>query len=241
MEDASDTGFANMMPALHRPPITLRASLNMLHGPVARPLYGSLASLERQDRRLKAEGVRHIENNSDLEYHIAHKLLVPLPISAGLAINPKLPEMRRYCRPWTAAFLSDLGRMHDAVFHRPLHVDSAVRTVAFQRRLRRINANAAPAVGHIASPHETGASIDIGKKGMSWREIEWMRRYLLKLQNDGLIDVEEEFRQACFHITVYDTYSELGPARSVAAETPAKRYDGTAAANGLAEYTPEAR
>jgi hypothetical protein len=34
----------------------------------------------------------------------------------------------------------------------------------------------------------------------------WMRSQLLGLQNAGKIDVEEEFEQACFHITVYKNY-----------------------------------
>jgi hypothetical protein len=38
-----------------------------------------------------------------------------------------------------------------------------------------------------------------------------MRGYLLTLQNAGKIDVEEEFREACFHITVYKSYDELVP------------------------------
>jgi len=193
-------------PGPHEPPVTLKASLHMLHGPYPAALRGSLESLQRQNSRLDAEGLQRVEDDRDLEFRIAHKLLVPLPASENLSVNPRLPQQRRYCRPWTAQFLTDLARMHEAVFHRPLRVDSAVRTVKYQRRLVSINANAAPAEGAIASPHETGATIDIGKRGMTWREIGWMRRYLLTLQNAGAIDVEEEFYQACFHITVYDTY-----------------------------------
>jgi len=36
------------------------------------------------------------------------------------------------------------------------------------------------------------------------------------LETLGKIDVEEEFKQACFHITVYKGYAPAGPA------TPAK-------------------
>jgi hypothetical protein len=38
-----------------------------------------------------------------------------------------------------------------------------------------------------------------------------MRNKLFFLQNQGLIDVEEEFRQACFHITVYREYAPGEP------------------------------
>jgi hypothetical protein len=34
-----------------------------------------------------------------------------------------------------------------------------------------------------------------------------MRTALLALENAGKLDVEEEFRQRCFHITVYKSYA----------------------------------
>lgn len=205
-EDASLEASPKSGAGMHIAPISLTASLHLLHEPAVAPLRGTLASLERQNQRLDAEGLQRVEDESDLEYRIARKLLVPLPISDRLAVNPGLPVERRYCRPWTSEFLTDLARMHEAVFHRPLRVDSAVRTVDYQRHLISFNANAAPAEGDVASPHETGATVDIAKRGMTWREIGWMRRYLKSLESAGLVDVEEEFHQSCFHITVYDTY-----------------------------------
>ena len=132
--------------------------------------------------------------------------LVALPASGALVVDERLPANRRYCRAWTAQFLSDLSRVHYGRFHRPLQVNSAVRTVEYQRHLERVNGNAAPAEGEDASPHLTGATIDIAKKGLSMEEIGWMRAYLAPLQAAGKIDVEEEFYQACFHITVYRSY-----------------------------------
>jgi hypothetical protein len=171
------------------------------------PLRGSHESLERQNTRLDAEGLERIEDESDLVDRIARKLLVPIPASSALTVNAELPATHRYCRPWTALFLADLSRAHDAAFHRPLEVSSAVRTMEYQKRLMEINGNAAPAEGDIVSPHLTGATIDIAKDGLSRDEIAWMRRRLLALEAAGKIDVEEEFRQACFHITVYKSYA----------------------------------
>jgi hypothetical protein len=91
-------------------------------------------------------------------------------------------------------------------------VSSAVRTVQYQKQLRRVNGNAADAEGDIVSPHLTGATIDIAKSGFTRRELAWMRVHLLTIQNAGKIDVEEEFRQACFHITVYRSYVHTSPA-----------------------------
>ena len=229
-EDAS----LEFAPGGHVVPISLKSSMHLLHEPVPAPMRGTLASLERQNRRLDAEGLQRVEDERDLAFRVTRKLLVPLPVSAGLDVNPGLPVPRRYCRPWTAEFLTDLSRMHNAVFHKPLRVDSAVRTVSYQRRLIAVNANAAPAEGDVASPHETGAAIDIAKRGMTWREIGWMRRYLTTLQDAGLIDVEEEFYQSCFHITVYDTYGRHSLIREAGSGSgaDADRTSDTAAAAG---------
>ena len=171
------------------------------------PLRGSHESLERQNARLDAEGLERIEDESDLSDRIARKLLVPIPASSALAVNAELSATHRYCRPWTALFLADLARAHNAAFHRPLEVSSAVRTMEYQKRLMEINDNAAPAEGDIVSPHLTGATIDIAKDGLSRKELAWMRSRLLALEAADKIDVEEEFRQACFHITVYKSYT----------------------------------
>ena len=180
-------------------------------GAMPAPLFGSLASLERQNTRLDAEGLERIEDEADLAERIRHKLLVPVPVSSALAVNADLPVNHRYCRPWTARFLADLAQAHEAVFHKPLEVNSAVRPVEYQKRLMRINGNAAPAEGDLVSPHETGASVDIAKSGLSRSEVAWMRQRLLELETAGKIDVEEEFKQACFHITVYKSYAPPEP------------------------------
>jgi len=186
------------------------------------PLRGSLASLERQNDRSDAEGLERIQDEADLAARIADKLLVPLPASIALTVNPDLEENHRYCRPWTAKFLADLARAHEAAFHRSIEVSSAVRTVEYQKRLMETNGNAAPAEGDLVSPHLTGATVDIAKKGLTRDELAWMRRRLADLQTAGKIDVEEEFKQSCFHITVYKSYvparkaGEVAPAKAVA-------------------------
>jgi hypothetical protein len=170
------------------------------------PLRGSLESLERQNDRTEADGLERIEDEDDLADRIAQGFLVPVPTSPELAINGKLEENHRYCRPWTAQFLTDLAREHGEVFRRPLEVSSAVRTVEYQKKLQRTNGNATAAEGEVVSPHLTGATIDIAKTGMSRQELAWMRKWMLELEQAGKIDVEEEFRQSCFHITVYKSY-----------------------------------
>ena len=178
------------------------------------PLRGSRESLARQNEKSEADGLERIEDDDDLRDRIARKMLVPVPVSAKLTVSSDLPRDRRYCRSWTALFLSNLARAHAVRFPKPLIVSSAVRTVEYQKQLMEINGNAAQAEGDIVSPHVTGATIDIAKHGLSRQEVGWLRRWLLPLQTAGKIDVEEEFQQACFHITVYKSYAPPRPASS---------------------------
>jgi hypothetical protein len=213
---------------------TQEASLAIPRGAMPAPLRGSLESLERQNARLEAEGLERIEDENDLASRITHGLLFPVPVSSALGVNESLPPNHRYCRPWTAHFLADLAHAHQAAFHRPLEVSSAVRTVEYQQRLMRTNGNAAPAEGDIVSPHLTGATIDIAKDGLSREEMAWMRRRLLALQSEGKIDVEEEFRQSCFHITVYKNYDPARPAhRPSQAGQPQAQPDPDAGADSV--------
>lgn len=159
--------------------------------------------------------MKRIENDEVLDAMTQSGALVALPHSGRLTVDPRMDTDRRYCRPWTARFLTDMAQTFYARFGTPLKVDSAVRTVQYQRHLLRVNANAAPAEGDIRSPHLTGEAVDISKKGLSRSEIGWLRAYLMPLQSQGRLDVEEEFRQACFHISVYESYSPAGGAGPV--------------------------
>jgi hypothetical protein len=170
------------------------------------PLKGSHEILLHQNEVADREGLDRIQNDADLLDMRNKRMLVPIPASYALQVDDRLPADRRYTRPWTSEFLSSMARAHYAHFHSPLQVNSAVRTVEFQQHLIHINGNAAPAGGDTASPHLTGQAVDIAKHGLSRTEVAWMRGYLLPLIQEGKIDVEEEFQQSCFHISVYKKY-----------------------------------
>ena len=183
------------------------------------PLKGSREILLRQNQVADRDGLDRIRDDDDLLDMREKNLLVAIPNSGSLQVDERLPGNRRYCRPWTAQFLATMARAHYARFHTPLQVNSAVRTVEFQQRLLHTNGNAAPAEGETASPHLTGQAVDVAKHGLSLTEIAWMRGYLLPLVQQGKVDVEEEFQQSCFHISVYKKYlpSTAAPNRSIAA------------------------
>ena len=191
------------------------------------PLKGSHEILLHQNEVADRDGLTRVQDDVDLDRMHREGLLVALPLGSGLQVDERLPANRRYCRPWTADFLAQLSREFYARFQTPLQVNSAVRTVAFQEHLIHINGNAAPAEGDTASPHLTGQAIDIAKHGLSLTQIAWLRGYLLPLVQEGKIDVEEEFQQACFHISVYKNFvpQESTPRRDVAALHPARTAD----------------
>ena len=217
-----DSTDRNAQDSSDKMPSVEAASLPSPRQSMPPPLRGSYESLVRQNEKTEADGLERIEDDADLNDRIARKMLVPVPVSTALNVNQNLPENRRYCRPWTAHFLTDVARAHAAAFHSPLEVSSAVRTVEYQKQLMKVNGNATAAEGDVASPHLTGASIDIAKNVLSRKEVAWMRAWLLPLQTAGKIDVEEEFRQSCFHITVYKSYAPSLPARKPAAQATAK-------------------
>jgi hypothetical protein len=185
------------------------------------PLKGSHEILVHQNQIADRDGLDRIRNDEDILEMRGQHLLVSLPVSNALEIDDRLPANRRYCRPWVAQFLATMARAHYAHFHTPLQVNSAVRTVEFQQHLVHINGNAAPAEGDTASPHLTGQAIDIAKHGLSLTEIAWLRGYLLPLVQEGKVDVEEEFQQSCFHISVYKRYLP-----STSAPNPAVSHHG---------------
>ena len=187
------------------------------------PLFGSHDILVHQNVMADQAGLQRILNEDDLLDKRRHGDLVGLPLGPALRVDARLPANRRFCRPWVAQYLTALAQAHFARFHTPLQVNSAVRTVEFQQQLTHRNGNAAPAEGDTASPHLTGQAVDLAKRGMSLAEIAWMRGALLNGIEAGRIDVEEEFQQSCFHISVYRgqrPHPGSGPGRYLAS-TPA--------------------
>ncbi len=171
------------------------------------PMRGTREILVHQNLIADEEGLTRIQDDEDLRRMRSDRMLVDFPESASLHVNPELAGDRRCARPWAVRFAAEMAHAYYERFHQPLQVNSAVRTVAYQIRLRRVNGNAAGIGGDMASPHLTGEALDFGERDMSTAEIAWMRMYLRPLMQQGKVDVEEEFQQACFHISVYRSYA----------------------------------
>lgn len=179
-------------------------------------LRGSRASLIRQNAEIDRLDLPRIENDEELEELILQKQLVSLPTTRGVRIDPRLEGDRRYCKSWTRDFLQDLGHDFSGEFGGSIQVNSAVRTMEQQKKLRRRNGNAAPIEGARASSHLAGLTVDIAKKGLSRKQHRWLQTYFAKLRSLGLIEVAEERRQAVFHVMVSQKYAKWRAEKEVA-------------------------
>jgi len=172
--------------------------------PMFRPSHESLL---RQNEEIDRLDLPRIQDDDELEALKASQALVPIRTGQTLRVDPRLDPDRRFCRPWTRDFVEDLSQAYYNEFHDQLQVNSAVRTVKVQKKLRRHNRNAAPAEGDTASSHLAGLTLDIQRRGMSKQQIHFVERYLFYLRALDLVEPEEERRQWVFHIMVSERYA----------------------------------
>src|ERR1700738_108644 len=189
----------------HRIPRHFRGLRGILWNPMFRPSHDSLI---RQNEEINRIDLPRIQDDTELEALKASGALVPIEESESLKIERSLDPSRRYCRPWTRDFVEDLSDAYYREFHAQIQVNSAVRTVKGQKKLRRHNRNAAPADGDTASSHLAGVTVDLQRRGLNKDQIRWMEHYLFYMKALGLVEPEEERHQWVFHIMVSGHYSE---------------------------------
>ncbi|HVZ15756.1 MAG TPA: DUF5715 family protein, partial [Terriglobales bacterium] len=147
----SAQGFAmhHVVKSRHRYHRARRAHVRRL---VWNPMFrGSHEMLVNENIRLDAMELPRIEDDEQLELMEDNDDLVPIEESRSLKVASNLLANRRYCRPWTRDFAEDFGDAFYAEFRKPIQINSAVRTVEQQKKLRRHNGNAAPQEGDTAS------------------------------------------------------------------------------------------
>ena len=173
-------------------------------------LKGSDESQRWQNYMADIENLSRIENHGQLLVFEKKGLLVPLPETETIVLDPRLKITKEYCyaRPWTCEFLEDLGKAYHRKFPTSVfQINSAVRDRVRQKDLQKKNANAAAIYGPKASSHLTGATVDITKRNMGKAQVVWMRRELFKFAKRRQIWVtEESFNQTVFHIMVFSSY-----------------------------------
>jgi hypothetical protein len=172
----------------------------------------------RQNEEIDRLDLPRIQDDAELEQLKATEDLVAIVPSQSLRIAPSLDPDRRYCRPWTRDFLEDLSEDYYKEFHSQVQVNSAVRTVKVQKKLRRHNRNAAPEKGETASSHLAGVTVDIQRRGLTREQVKWIEQYMVPLKDMGLIEPEEERHQWVFHVMVSDHYTDWRESKMLAGE-----------------------
>jgi len=152
-------------------------------------------SVAAENRRADALGYKRYINTEDMRQGVLSGQLVPIE---GVKIDAKLPKDRRFLRPEAESFLERINRDCGST----LTIDSAIRPADVQRRLLRINKNAAPVDGDRASSHERGSTFDIAQRGLSRRAYRLLIVRLLYYMANGRILVIEE--RGCIHVFVGD-------------------------------------
>ena len=186
--------------------------------PVFRP---SRESLLLQNAEVDRMELPRIQDDFELESLKSKGDLVEINPSEHLRFDPRLDPDRRYCRPWTRDFVEDLSKAYFEAFGTQIQVNSAVRTVKIQKKLRRHNRNAAPEKGELASSHLAGTTVDLQRRGMTPVQIKRIQQYMMPLKALGLIEPEEERRQWVFHVMVSDKYVQTREDKpAVAVEAP---------------------
>ena len=198
----------------------LRHLRGILYNPLFRPSHDSLI---RQNEEIDRLELPRIQDDEELEALKASGDLVPIVESDSLKIEHGLDPSRRFCRPWTRDFVQDLSEAYYRQFRAQIQVNSAVRTVKVQKKLRRHNRNAAPVDGDTASSHLAGVTVDLQRRGLSKEQIRFVERYLFYLNAIGLVEPEEERRHWCFHVMVSDHYSEWRQSQTIIDRPPSER------------------
>lgn len=195
----------------------MRGVPRFLWNPMFRPSHDSLL---RQNEEIDRLDLPRIQDDDELEAMKASHDLVPIEASEALRFDPRLDPSRRYCRPWARDFVADLSDAYYHQFHDQIQVNSAVRTVMGQKKLRRHNRNAAPAEGDTASSHLAGITVDLQRRGMSKLQIHFVERYLFYLKALDLVEPEEERHQWVFHVMVAERYSEWRQTQTIFPHPP---------------------
>lgn len=159
----------------------------------------SRAALIAQNQVVNELGLVRVQDDKHLKSLVESEELVAIQETEQVRVAPSLPYNRRYVRPWVNQFLAEMGAAYFNEFGVPLQVNSAVRTVHVQNRLRRIlGRTAAPSTGDTASSHLAGLTVDLKRSGLTRAQLKWTQVYLYNVGYQ--IIVEEERR--CFHVMV---------------------------------------
>ncbi len=178
-------------------------------------LKGSPEKLAEQNRAADEYDLSRMDNAAEIRRLVKSGYLVSIARRGrGYYLDRRIGrgyarrEVLYYARPWVRKFLVREGEhFADRFRGARFKVSSLIRTEAYQDILKGRNVNAARGDDdQTRSPHLTGSALDISKKGMTARQLAWMRDHLVTLQETGWIIGTEEMATNAFHVFVQPTF-----------------------------------
>ncbi len=141
----------------------------------------------------------------------------------GFYIDPRLgrrfsvPHALLFARKWVRDYILAEADSFAAAFPKSkFKITSLVRTTGYQNSLMRRNRVAARCKTPLTcSPHLTGSTLDISKKGLSKLQRQWFRDRHISQQKCGQVSVIPE--KAAFHIFVHPEFGKT-PCNSASLE-----------------------
>lgn len=152
----------------------------------AQSLRGSGASVERMYRYAVRDGLDFYETSAGVRRAVERGELVSLRGGEYALHRVNFP----YALPATKSFVERLADQYERGCGEELVVTSGVRPESRQPR----NSSA-------QSVHPTGMAVDLRKP--RGKCLTWLRRTLLDLEEDGVLEATEERRPAHFHVAVF--------------------------------------
>ncbi|HEX7051106.1 MAG TPA: DUF5715 family protein [Longimicrobiales bacterium] len=168
----------------------------------AQSLRGSTASLTRQNRQAHAHDFSYLEDPADVKRFVEAGLLVRIPGNEDYTLEKvSFP----YARPAVKLFLEHFAPQYRKVCGAKLVVTSLVRPESRQPR------NASD-----RSVHPTGMAVDLRRDNdPACRQ--WMRRALLLLEANGVIEATHERHPPHYHVAVFpDPYRRYAKGKGAA-------------------------
>ena len=167
----------------------------------AQSLRGSTASVTRMHRYATSHSLAFHRNASAVSAAAAAGRLVRLRSSSDLGIAS---ISHPYVRPTTDLFVRRLASQYREACGQRLVVTGATRPLSVRL------ANGSP-----RSVHPTGIAVDLRRP--TGKCLTWLRKTLLSLEKQGVIEATEERRPPHFHVVVFETkYRGYLAARGVA-------------------------
>lgn len=209
----------------------LLASLVLVHPETAvaqSSLRGSRASVDRIYSQALIHDLHFYESSTGVDRAVANGVFVRLTGNAHLQLaGVSYP----YLLPTTHTFITRLAEQYHATCGEKLVVTSAVRP----KSLRLVN-------GSDKTVHPTGMAVDVRKPPHA-RCLNWLRKTLVTLKDEGVLDAVEEHRPPHFHVAVFPTpYEKYARARgavpSIASAEPPKPAAKSSAAAKPKASTP---